>query len=80
MSTQVDTHDSNQLFLHHFRGEGKAVRLSNKPIFPQPLCLSLIKLLSKEPEAHASGACLLLLALTEAAPQGNQKFPQVPDE
>ena len=28
-------------------------------IFPQPLCLSLNKPLSEEPEAHASGACLL---------------------
>ena len=32
--------------------------LSNKPIFPQPLCLSK-QPLSEEPEAHASGACLL---------------------
>ena len=32
--------------------------LSNKPIFPQPPCPSQQQKHSKEPEAHASGACL----------------------
>ena len=39
---------------------GGKSRLSNKPIFPQPLCLSQQHKHGKEPEAHTSGACLLL--------------------
>ena len=44
---------------HLIASRGGKSGLSNKPIFPQPLCLSLKLLLSEEPEAHASGACLL---------------------
>ena len=44
----------------HVASRGGKSGLSNKPIFPQPLCFSLKLLLSEEPEAHASGACLLL--------------------
>ena len=43
----------------HVALRGGKSGLRNKPIFPQPLCLSLKLLLSEEPEAHASGACLL---------------------
>ena len=47
----------------HVGSRGGKSGLSNNPIFPQPLCLSLIKPLSEEPEAHARGAHLLLLLL-----------------
>ena len=43
----------------HVAWRGGKSGLGDKPIFPQPLCLSPNKPLSKEPEAHASGACLL---------------------
>ena len=42
----------------HVASRGGKRGLSNKPIFPQPLCLSK-QPLSEEPEAHVSGACLL---------------------
>ena len=43
----------------HVAWRGGKCGLSNKPIFPQPLCLSQQHKCGKEPEAHASGACLL---------------------
>ena len=36
------------------------IGLSNKPIFPQIPCLSQQRKHREEPEAHTSGACLLL--------------------
>ena len=44
----------------HVASRGGKSGLSYKPIFPQPLCLSKQHKCSEEPEAHASGACLLL--------------------
>ena len=41
------------------RIDGRKSGLSDKPIFPQPPCVSQHQKHSKEPEAHTSGACLL---------------------
>ena len=43
----------------HVTSRGGKCGLSNKPIFPQPLCLPQQHNCGQEPEAHASGACLL---------------------
>ena len=51
--------ESPQARAGHVASRGGKSGLSIKPIFPQPLCLSLITPLSEEPKAHASGACLL---------------------
>ena len=44
----------------HVTSRGGKCGLSNKPNFPPPLCLSQQHKYGEEPEAHASGACLLL--------------------
>ena len=43
----------------HVASRGGKCGLSDKPIFPQPPCLSKQHKHNEEPEAHASGACLL---------------------
>ena len=48
----------------HVASRGGKSGLSNKPIFPRPLCFSLNKPISEEPEAHTSGAYLLLWAVS----------------
>ena len=51
----------HQVRAGHVTSTGAKCGLSNKPIFPQPLCLSQQHKHGEEPEAHASGACLLRL-------------------
>ena len=54
---------SSILHMHMFslcqRGVSKCSR-GNEPIFPQPLCLSLITPLSKEPEAHVMNELFMM--------------------
>ena len=47
----------------HVAPRGGKSGLRNKPIFPQPLCLSKQHECGEEPEAHASGACLIRQSL-----------------
>ena len=55
----VEAHCAHQACAGHVASRGGKCGLSNKPVFPQSPCCSQQHGHSAEPEAHASGACLL---------------------